>query len=515
MTRCLLILGSLSILTLPCRLEAQWWDAQLPRGGELQVGLTGENLTADHVFIDGNSQPSTRLFGAQLDARLISGLDTLDDFLARLYPDLGLPLPEPSHLGDLQFDVLFERTRAPISLTFGTTDWLAAFVVVPIVKSVSSAAPGLDSLAAVTGYSETAFGGPGDNTLFDGLAAGIAELEGIVASDTLPVDRQLEAELLLADARTLEAGLTGLRDGRFAPTNSGAPGLDLLQYYGALRSGFGNFEITLPGLSLASPVDPADAVGEVPWSELGIEPLQNRSTGIKFGDVEAGLSLQPYNSFRERADRPPSRFPIRVRLDGLYRFATGSPPVAGRLTDAGTGDGQPDIELRTTIDAGFGRRFWLSAHLGYTIQMAAEVERLVTSPRAPIQLGAYKALVRWDPGDVLTFAAVPRFNFTQTITFSGLLIRTRRGRDSVEPVTPVGEGAVFEPSDLEEGTSFTATAIGFGARYSTTHWGGQRRSGIPWEVEFRYLRTTSVTEGLAPQRNVWQIGLRYYLSVFR
>jgi hypothetical protein len=82
-------------------------------------------------------------------------------------------------------------------------------------------------------------------------------------------------------------------------------------------------------------------------------------------------------------------------------------------------------------------------------------------------------------------------------------------------VTPIDENARFLPADLEEGTRFTATAIGFGARYSTTHWAGQRRSGLPLEVELRYLRTTSVADGLAPQQNIWHVGLHYYQSIFR
>lgn len=515
MTRCLLILGPLIVLSPPLGLQAQWWDAQLPRRGELQIGLTGQNITVDQAFVDGIRQPLTEVYSTQLDARLIPALDTLNDFLGRLYPDLGLPNPQPSALGALQFDILYERTNAPISLNFGATNWLSAFVVVPIVKSQSSVARGLDTLSTVSGYSDSAFGGSDANTLFDGLAAGIAELEDIVAADTLTADRQVEAERLLADARTLEAGLTGLKDGRFAPTNSGAPGQQLLQFYGTLRSGFGTFEITLPGLSLASPASVGQAIGEISWSELGIEPIQGRSTGIKFGDIETGISLQPFNTFRERPDRPQPRFPIRLRLDGLYRFATGSPPIAATLTDTGSGDGQPDVELRSTFDVSFGRRFWLSVHLGYNIQMAADLERLVTSPRYPIQPGAYTALVRWDPGDVLTMVAAPRINFARSFTFSGFFVRTHHGRDSVEPLTPVAENARFLPADLEEGTKFTATAIGFGARYSTTHWAGQRRSGLPLEVELRYLRTTSVANGLAPQQNIWHVGLRYYQSIFR
>ena len=168
MTRCLLILGSLIVLWPPLDLEAQWWDAELPKRGELQIGLTGQNITVDQAFVDGIRQPLTEVYSTQVDARLIPALDTLNDFLGRLYPDLGLSHPQPSDLGALQFDILYERTNAPISLNFGATDWLSAFVVVPIVKSLSSVARGLDTLSAVSGYSDSAFGGPNDNTLFDG-----------------------------------------------------------------------------------------------------------------------------------------------------------------------------------------------------------------------------------------------------------------------------------------------------------------------------------------------------------
>jgi hypothetical protein len=494
----------------PSTLEAQWRDAQLPRRGELQVGISGESLSFDHLFMDGQAQPLTRVLRAELDARLIPELNALTDSLGRLYSDLGLALPAPSHLGTLGYDALYERISAPISLSFGATEWLAAFVVVPVVKSETNAAARLDSLTAVSAYSATAFEG-----LFAGLGAGIAQLQSIVAADTLAADVQLEAERLLADAQTLETGLLNISAGTYAPNNTGEPGLDLLAYYGRLQSDFGAFEIALPNLALASTLSVADAVGEVPWPELGIETPQSSSTGIKFGDIEAGLSVQPYDSFRERPDRARPRFPIRLRIDGLYRFATGSPPVAGRLTDAGTGDGQPDLEFRSSVDIGLSGRFWLSAYAGYNIQLAGEIERLVTSRGQPIQAGSYKALVRWDPGDVLTLVAAPRFNFTQTITFSGLLVRTHHGRDSVEPVGSVEENSAFVPDDLEEGTRFTATSIGLAARYSTTHWDGQRRSGIPIDVEFRYLRTTSVKDGLAPRYNSWQVGLRYYRSIFR
>jgi hypothetical protein len=514
MMRHTLILGLAALALQPVPLAAQWWDAQMPRRGELQIGLAGQNLTVDHRYVDGDQQPLTEMFGVELDARLVPPLDSLDVLLADFYPALGLPVPEPSTAGVLQYEVLLERTTAPIAVSFAPTDWLAVFTVVPIVQSVSSVSPQLDSLVANAGLTSSAFGENSDLT-FQALDNGIAELEAVVVADTLSADLQAEAERLLADARGFQGSLTELSQQEYVPTQLSAAGQDFAGYYGDLRSDFLAFEIGLPDIPLATPMSTDTAVAVVPWPELGIAPLQGGSTGIKFGDIEVGLSGQPYNTFLERPGKPRPRFPVRIRLDGLYRFATGSPPAAGRLSDIGVGDGQPDIEFRSTVDVAFGRLFWLSLHAGYNMQLAGEVERLVTSPLSPLQLGAYTTTVRWDPGDVLTLLAAPRFNFTRTITFSGLIMRTHHGEDSIEPVGPVDEGAAFLPQDLEEGTKYTATSIGITGRYSTTDWSGNRRSGIPIEVQLSYLHTTGANGGLAPKRNVWEVGLRFYQSIFR
>jgi hypothetical protein len=79
----------------------------------------------------------------------------------------------------------------------------------------------------------------------------------------------------------------------------------------------------------------------------------------------------------------------------------------------------------------------------------------------------------------------------------------------------VDENAAFLPQDLEEGTNYTATSIGLAGRYSPTDWSGDRRSGIPVEVELRYLHTTRAGGGFAHKRNVWEVGLRFYQSIFR
>jgi hypothetical protein len=497
-------------LLVPPQLDAQWFDAQFPRRGELQVGLAGQNLTVDHRFTpDGSVQPLTEMFTAVLDSRLVPPLDSLDLALIDLFPTLGLADPEGSTLGPLQYDVLFERTRAPISISFAPTRWLAVFTVVPLVKTVSYSYEQLDTLAVNSGFQATAFNGDPDS-FFAGLGAGIATLESMVAADTLPPAAQAEAEALLADARAIETGLLDLGELSYVPTDSGSNGTALAGFYETVRGGFEGFELDLPTLALARPIDGEAAMLLTSGPEFGIEVPEDRVTGIKFGDIEAGISLQPLNTFRRRPDGSRPIFSLRTRFDALWRFATGAPPQAQHLFDVGTGDGQSDLELRGTLDVGFGSRFWLSVFAGYNIQMEAEVERLVTSRELPIQRGAYTALVNWDPGDVLTLAAVPRFNFTRNITFSFLYLRVHRGADFVRRVDPVPGDATFLPADLEEGTEYTARSLGFAARFSSTDWSGDRRDGIPVEVELRYRNTTRAEDGFAPKHNIWEVSVRLY-----
>ncbi|MGD2215412.1 MAG: hypothetical protein PVJ64_01595, partial [Gemmatimonadales bacterium] len=507
------ICGGLTLaaaLFVPARLDAQWFDAQFPRRGELQVGLAGHNIAVDRRFTpDGAVQPLSKMFTATLDPQIVAPLDSLDLALIDLFPTLGLADPEGSTLGPLKYDVLFERTRAPISISFAPTRWLAVFAVVPLVKGVSYGGEHIDTLVTNTGPRASAFDGNPD-AFFAGLGAGISALESMVAADTLPPDVQAEAQALLAEAQAFEAGLLELNELSYVPTQAGPNGSALAGFYETVRSGFEGFEVTLPALALAGPIDEATAMALTSGPEFGIEVPEGRSSGIKFGDIETGISLQPLNTFRRRSDGSRPIFSVRARFDALWRFATGTPPQAQHLFDVGTGDGQSDVELRGTLDLGLCSTFWLSLFAGYNIQMAGEVERLVTSRELPIQPGAYTALVNWDPGDVLTLAAVPRINFTRNITFSFIYLRVHRTPDLVRPLDPVPGGAAFVPADLQERTEYTARSLGFAARFSATEWSGDRRDGIPVEVELRYLNTSEAEDGFTPKNNIWEVSVRLY-----
>jgi hypothetical protein len=510
-----LLLTAGCLLAPPTVASAQWVDAQMPRRGELQIGVAGSSSSVDQrIQPKGGVRLLSEVYGAMIDSRLEPGLLGLDSVLAGFYPLLGLPVPDSSTLGQVRYDVLVERTRVPISLSYSATDWLAAFAVVPLVKAKSFVVTQFDTATALAGNGDTAFGSNPSGFL-QGLNDGIDSLQAVIDSGTLSPEEQAEAVALLEQANIMAGGLTSLAAEDYVVTDSSAAGRDLSGVYSTMQTGFAGFDVPVPALSLAQTVSVAEAVARTSGPEFGIEAPETRDTGLKLGDIEVGISLQPFNSFFATPRQPRPKVPIRLKLDLLYRFPTGATPAANRIFDPGTGQGQADAEFRGTFDIAYGSRLWMSLFAGYNLQFAADVERLVTSPEAPIQLGAYPSTVRWDPGDVLTLMAAPRFNLTRVISFAGLFRYQRHGADTVEPVDPLDPGAAFVPADLEDGTEFSATSVGFAARYSGTNWSGDRRPAVPMEVELRYLTVVSARDGYVPKRNVWEVATRFYWGIFR
>ncbi|UCF20841.1 MAG: hypothetical protein JSU87_05385 [Gemmatimonadota bacterium] len=499
----------------PNPLGAQWLDARQPRRGALELGVSGLSVAAEERLLpDGSRQTLADALAVSLDPRLVPALDAIDPLLGAIYAGLGLSQPEGSTLGIVRYDVLLERTLARLGLELGITDWLALFTTVPIVKGQGFASTLVDSTSATMGPGEGGFGS--DPTgFFAGLGAGIADLESMIAADTLPPEQQQLASELLAEARNLEAGLGDLSQLRYLPTDSSAAGRELAGVYRQLQEGFEAYELALPDLALAQPLSAEEAEALTSGDAFGIETPRDRSTGVKFGDIEVGVSLQPLNSFRRQGEESGPTLAIRTRLDALWRFGTGDYPAPGRLTDAGTGDGQNDLELRATFDVAVGRRLWLSLLAGYNLQMKSTQRRLITTPAAPIQLGAYETSISWDPGDVLTLAVAPRLNFSRHITVSLLYALQNHGRDSFTAVGGVPPDAAFQPADLEEGTEHTASWLGFSLRYSASDWARDRSERMPVEVELSHRKVIDASDGLVPRQVVWQVSLRMYRSIFR
>jgi len=112
----LLLTAALGLVP-PTVASAQWVDTQMPRRGELQIGIAGQSMSVDQrIQPKGGVRLLSEVFGTTIDSRLEPGLMSLDSVLAGFYPLLGLPVPESSRLGRVQYDVLVERTRVPISL---------------------------------------------------------------------------------------------------------------------------------------------------------------------------------------------------------------------------------------------------------------------------------------------------------------------------------------------------------------------------------------------------------------
>ena len=493
--------------------RAQWLDARFPRRGQLQVEFGPGFATFDSRFRpDGSVQSTAEVYSALIGPGLVPELVALNDTIGNVFSRLGLPPPEKNPtLGRLHLDVLNERTRAPFTITWAVTDWLAVSGTVPIVNAAAFVGSGVDS--ATAGAGNTLFGGNPD-AFFTDLDQAISQLESMVAADTLAPDRQAAAQALLDRARDVEAGLQAFHGLAYGPTDTGAAGVALHQLYDGLTAGFEGFGIMPPELTLAEPVDGDALAGFVSGSAFGTQPFRpRRVTGTKFGDLEVGLSLQPINTFPSPRNGS-ATVRVRARLDARYRFANATPRLASRLFDPGVGAGFPDAHLSSTVDLAFGRRFWLSAFGTFDLRREAEMAWLFTSPASPIQRGAFVAPAHWDPGDVWSAGIAPRFNLTPAITFSALFARTHHGRDRLTPVNALPTDAPFSPADQERGSRYTGRILGFGLRYASTEWDGTRRSGLPLEVELRYRLWVGADGGYAPRLRVWEVGARWYPSLY-
>ena len=413
MARLVISLASVLGLGLAAGVESaagQWFDARQPGAGELLVEITGSNAGAESRFQpDGSRRRLADVLSLELDRGIEPALDSLDAALPDLFPTLDLPGGTQSSLGVLKFDVLLERTSIPFNFELGITDWLSVFAVVPVVQGRSFTGPLIaDGTASAGVFSES------PDEFFNNLGGSIAQLESIVAADTLPGARQQEAQALLAEALALEAGLEGLRGLPYVPTDSSAAGREISNAYAGLRAGFADFELELPELMLGVPLSGAEGAEFITEAEFGIETPQSRSTGIKFGDLEAGLRLKPLDTFRPGGTGAPSFLRLRLQLGALWRFPSGSEQVADRLTDLGVGDGQADLELQSALDIAFGRRIWLSVFGGYTIQFDADLRRLLTDPasaelvvaRAPDVLRRYS----WEAAAGRTLEEIERIS---------------------------------------------------------------------------------------------------------
>jgi hypothetical protein len=187
-------------------------------------------------------------------------------------------------------------------------------------------------------------------------------------------------------------------------------------------------------------------------------------------------------------------------------------PRTDRLLALGTGDGQTDLELRATVDAG-GGPWGLRLEGGYTRQLAGDIVARVAPPSEPFPGPELLAELTLDPGDVVTLAARPFFRLTRTIAIVGTLEHASRGADEVTYRDEAGAIPGVDAGVLA-GTDAGATLAGIGITYSNL---GRLRPGgrgLPVDAGWSYERVLRASGGLVPNVHRLTAKLRVYFGIW-
>jgi hypothetical protein len=505
-------LGALLCVLAPHVARAQLPPVGVP-AGVFRFEADGFFETWDEEFLDGDARPlGSRLAASALGSTLLPSLAGAESLIRDI---TGLTTFQLD-LGSLTADAHADRGFANFGGTLGLTRSIAVFGRMPLVRSRVQYELALDGATANAGLNP---GGAAQDGFFQQFDAALVTLAARIQAGTYdgnPAQRAA-ADAALADGTALRDNLFGLladaeTAAPFVPTAGSDAGAAIASRVGALQttlaSGLGVDGFTAaPALpSAPAAANDLEAFLSDPAGPVGLRAGQSV---ISFrGDAEAGIAL----TLIDRWDRESSRGGLRAAVEGLVRFPTGVRPRTDRLLALGTGDGQTDLELRATVDAG-GGPWGLRLEGGYTRQLAGDIVARVAPPSEPFPGPELLAELTLDPGDVVTLAARPFFRLTRTIAIVGTLEHASRGADEVTYRDEAGAIPGVDAGVLA-GTDAGATLAGIGITYSNL---GRLRPGgrgLPVDAGWSYERVLRASGGLVPNVHRLTAKLRVYFGIW-
>jgi hypothetical protein len=242
-------------------------------------------------------------------------------------------------------------------------------------------------------------------------------------------------------------------------------------------------------------------------SSLGLRPGEARVTFR--GDAETGAAF----TLVDRWDRGQHRGGFRVALSGLVRLPTGQRERNDRLLAIGTGDGQTDIQADFVADIGAGP-FGARLSGSYVRQLPANVLTRVSAPSQPFVGADRLALVRWDPGDIISVGVRPFYRLARTLAFQTGLEHWIRRTDRFSYASPADALPGIDPNILAQESKANATTLTLGITYANP--GGLRRggTGLPVDATWSYQRVLWAGGGRVPDTHRVTASFRTYFGVW-
>ncbi len=481
-----------------------------PRG-TLRIELGGRFDPTASEFADG----ARRDFGDPIAAAALNaaGSPMVRDLEARIGALLGRPATAGS-LGALSADAMLQRGAGLIGLAAGITDRVTAFARIPIVSVRTEVRLEHDPAGATLGLNPALLGDQASAQFLAQFDGALDELAARITAGDYAGDPALQelATRTLSEGGALRDALTILLVGTDAspvlPTAASADGGELLTTVAAIRDRFGS-SLGISGFTAAPglPSAPITAAGfdALVGSPAGLDlaPFDQQPL-VGIGDVEVGVVALLASS---RSEIRRSWF--GAWLSGSVTLPTGTPPDPRFLRDAGTGDGQLDVALGATIEAGRGS-LGIRATGSYRMQLEGSREVRV-GRRDEFLLPAYRGTtLDWNPGDVLELTAEPFLRLADRLAIVGAATWIQRGEDrwtlpGGDP--PAGTGNI---AAMSEGTSASALRLGLGMSYAHA---GHTRTGeqrMPVEAGLAIERTVSSGSGMVPAPLTTRMWLRVY-----
>ena len=524
------------------RVLGPWEDATIAPRGTLRAEIATEWSRANERFRRTGS--GVEPLGADFtrDSLGVFEIEALRGLRPQLEALSGLGAV-PVTLGGLQVRVERTAYTTPITLELGVTSRFAIRAVIPYVKN------------RVEAFSFPNAGRTGNVGVNPAL-----EIEGARTQNTLVVTELQAAALTLQDELTRCLGSTDptcdavnadrtaaealvQTTGAVAGSVAGVYGSDVVPgspfvpvagtpVETAVNNRLTSLNDQFTTLLGSAPAGQWIGARPVPAAPLALTDFQRALTDPAFGiaarpladvehshlgDIEIGAKLVLVEP-RRAPGAPPPTAGLRLAVAALYRLPTAQLDLPDDFADVGTGDGQPDLELRGFLDVLAGPRFWASAVVRFGTQMADEPTlRIIDAPAMPFPALFRTQTVERDLGDFVEVEVAPRWVPNETFSVSA----NYRYRSKAEDMyggfrgSVTGPGGVDVPLDaatLGIGTAENEHRLGMGITFSTVRGYALRRSRWPMEVS---LIHTQVMRGEAvPKTFATAVSFRFYRRLF-
>ncbi len=427
------------------------------------------------------------------------------------------------NLGSMASVMEKSSVRLPISVDVGVFDWLTLGGLVPLVRNETEIAFSFaaDSADVNAGFSPGLANEAAVSEFLSGLQGSISAYQGFrnsaCAGDPTSSECR-EATEVLTSSHSFHQALSTMYGTWMAPAEWSPAGVALQARLTALSeayhaAGIFGTPATVP-LSGAL-LDLEDLQRLVTDSLFGIaasHPLEKWKSLWMLGDVEVRANAR----FLKKGDEADS-YHIVVGGGALLRLPTATQNDPANFMDAGSGDGQPDLEVRGWTNGHWRGRLGLWADFRYGIQFKGTAVRRVFDPTFAMAPLDTQVQLEWKPGDYQLVELSPWYRLTDPLTLFVGYRYFRKGQDAFTMKTGEVDPAASslpDPDVLVRGSLVSSGKLSLGMVFNRA---GSFQGGVlgsPLEIRAVYRQVAGGIRGVVPATRSLEAGFRFYVGLW-